>query len=820
MYFDYEKIIPLIKNGFKIKNFYKYLPIPINFLKKKKKSTFSHQRNSKIMVQSYLDKVFGISVNPKFSISEKFLLTQHFSLILKDKILNKKLFFKMLMLLDPFFANFQKIYNLMGIIKNIQNFVGKESLFRNLKKDIFCTKKKTKFIAIKFLVLFTHSIYLDRCIPFFRTFFLVHRHQKKFSNYWAVFFVKYNERNISTLGCTLKHFSYIILQRMKKKNLLDNYFSFFFLSILFKISPNKKNFYSSLFIPQIFKKLKKKKFRKKKFIFSSVFFVKNNKKYVTNRSSRRLVNNLIFLQNQKKRFSGIITRLYNICDAFFFKTDDYQSWLSYLSKVYLKKFFPENFVKIKYFRLFMIFFLKKIGLKKFFFIFKDNLKKKKKYTFLKLFVLKFFIKEKSNQKIPLGFVRNSFRYIFQKIRFSTYKNLRTIDILLLKILELLIKKYNSYFSHYLPKVIGLIKWILSNKKNFSRKIIFSFFSNIILCMNKNFPKNLIFHSSIILWENLSEENPMILAKIVKTVCNLLKFFNPILLVPNLNSILFKFLPFFKNRHKELSRELVNFIFLILTKKSFFFPKKEALFILLQILEITKNLDKKIRRKCNICLIFFSKMLGPCDVLMFLLNHLFTRNTRYQNIFMLNILCISRFLNLNIVFSSLLANYKNKKKYLSKILFFKIFSCMMEFLPIKKISNFIYFIMKLIEEFLLENIGKVHPVLLSIVSQILIKFSSLADITLTKKIIILFLVEIFYKKKKLGKFLTLFLKKLIFSPFVVFFFDYFLVGTFSSMKKIRNIFWNYKNLIIKIMTNHETFYENFSFGKNSITSLLF
>jgi hypothetical protein len=820
MNFDYEKVIPRIKNGFKIKNFYNYLPLPMNFLKNKKKITFFAQRNSKTMVQFYVDKLFGISVNPRFSISEKFLLTQHFSVILEDRILDKKTFFKILMLLEPFFANLKKIDSLIGIIKSIQNFMGKECLFTNLKKDILCTNKKTRFIAIKFFVMFTYSFNLDRCVPFFRNFFLVHRLQKKFSNYWAIFFFKYIQTNISTLRCCLKHFSYIILQRMKKKNLIDNYFSFFFLSILSKISHKKLNFYFSLLIPQVFKRLKKKKFRKKKFIFSSVYLVKNTNKYVTNRSSRRLINNLIFFQNQKKKISEVITRLYYICSDSFFKTNDYQIWLSYFSTVYLVKILPESLLRMKYFNDFIIFFLKKVGLKKIFFIFKDNVKKRTIYTFLKLFVLKFFIKEKSFQKIPKVFIKNSFRYIFQKIRLSTNKYLETIDLILLRVLELIIKKYNSYFSHYLPKVIGLIKWVLANKKNFARKIIFSFFSNIVSCMNRNFPKNLIFHSSIILWENLSEEKPIILAKIVKSICNLLKFFNPILFVPSIKSILFRFLPLFKNRHKELSKELVNFISLILTKKSFFFPKKEALFILFQILEINKNLDKKIRKKCNICLIFFSKLLGPYDVVLCLLNHLFTRNARYQNIFMLNILCISRFLNLNIVFSSLLTNYKNKIKYDSKILFFKIFSCMMEFLPIKKISNFIYLIMILIEEFLVENIGKVHPVSLTIVSQILLKFSSLVDMTMTKKIIILFLIEIFYKKNKLGKILTLFLEKLIFSTFGIFFFDYFLIGTFSLIKKIRNIFWNYKNLLLKIMINHETFYEHFSFRKNSIKNLLF
>lgn len=821
MKYDFGIIIPGTKNGFKIKNYYECLPLSIYYLNPKKKTSIIYQKNPKIMVNYSLNKIFGILVNPRFSITDKYLIAYRLFDFVPIKGFSKKTLFKLLVLLEPFLVNLWKNKgNVIEFMRNIGKYIGKGSLIRNTKKDILCKNKKMKFLVAKIHFLFIYSSGLAGCVPFFRNFFLLDEGVGKFSNCWAICFSKILRRKIGISKYGLKNFLYIVLKRIKKKNLFNNFFPFFMLSYFCSKFPIRKTYSCSLLMPQIFQKIKKKKYRQKKFILSIVCLLKNIEIYTTKCSSKRLINNLISIHIQRKKLKKILISLFHLFIHFYFKNCDYLTWFCYWVKNFLGKLFHLNTIITKNMVPILIFFLKKLGLITFLKFLKKIISKKKNYTYFKLLIIKKFIQKKNIQNISSRFICNLFRYIFQKIRYSTKKTSDLPDLILLKLLKVIIKRYGVYFSHFLPKIIGLIKWILTNKKNFTKKIIFSFFLNIISIMNKRFPKNLVFHSSLILWENLNEKNSLINAKILKTMGLLLKFFNPVLFVPTMNVVIFKLLPLFKNRQKVLCMELVNFVSIILMKKSFLLPKKEALYIFFQILEVNKNFDKKIRKKCNICLVFLSKLFGPNEIVKYLINHLFKGNTRNCNNLNVNMLSISRFLNLNIVFCSLLVNYGKKLKFDSKIFFFKIFSNMIEFLPVKKISNFIHIIMILVEKFLIENLGKIHPILVTIVSQILLKHSSFIDIVITKRVVIIFLIEIFYKKKNLGNFFSLFLKNLIYTEHGILFFDYFILGSFSVMKKIRKIFWFYKNLIFKIILNSRILDIHFNIRKKSVKNILF
>lgn len=173
---------------------------------------------------------------------------------------------------------------------------------------------------------------------------------------------------------------------------------------------------------------------------------------------------------------------------------------------------------------------------------------------------------------------------------------------------------------YLHQISNTILWHLSNR---SAKIR-SNAARLISCLAKSiyaFEENILYRLFVVLYENLGEEYPDVLASIIAALKTILKIISPSKCNPPISELILKVSPILRNRHEKVQEATVNFIRFVSQKSPNAVSPREWMRIAFELLELLRTHRKSIRRNAIITFGYISRAIGPFDVLSSLLNNL-------------------------------------------------------------------------------------------------------------------------------------------------------------------------------------------------------
>lgn len=815
----FDKIIPSTNNGFLNKMFSNYFfkfSIEKSSLNNDYFSKNKYQK-TKFFFENFLNQIFGLMMNPGLSVLEKYNIAKDIKTNLNEKTLSKRNLYKFSTIMESFLLgrNNIGINAWKEILKQTSLFLRKVDFLRYLRKDLNSKNEKIQTISVKIFFLLNFSRGFFRLSSFYRSFsFSI----KSFKNSQKLFYHFFGEIIKNNVFLDERNSKFMVLNFLlisKKKNSKFKVKSSSFLFLFLEKLKKKKIFFASFLIPSFFSNLKKKKSRQELFITLCSSLISIFGKKISSTIVKRLFNFTIFLEAKQKANKNTFLTLKICFRGSFFSKNLYQAWFIFFFINFFSKNFFKNFTKkLSHLHIFPFFF-KRIGYNKSLNLLKKTLFIGRKNEISINLMAKNLINDNYFKHIPSIFLKQITKLFLEKLKNLVKKKKNRVKFFLF--LGKLIKKFPKFHSKFFPTIMGIIKWQVQDKKNLQKKKFLSFLSMLLKFFKKFFSRNLVFYLGFILMENIEEKNPFILAKILRLFGIIIKYFGLSFIVVPINSIIQTFLPLLKNRNEILILELVDVISLIFKKKIVSFPKKELMKICLSILDLIKNSKKNLKKKCLYCLISISNLSGARDLLNPIIFQLLIGRNKNKKFFFLSLLSIFRYCESAPILSSLFEIYQKKYEFIRpKIFFFRIFSYLLEFLPCKKIKSFTGILIYLIEDFLLENLDEMHPIILILITQIFRKTFSSIFAKKFKKVILLVLIDIFYKKKSLNRFLILFFKNLSLMPNQNYLSEYFILGSFHNLKKIREIFWNLREILFYLIIDSQTI--RFCFSDRWISNL--
>nr|BAS01606.1 mRNA splicing factor U2 snRNP subunit [Lotharella vacuolata] len=191
----------------------------------------------------------------------------------------------------------------------------------------------------------------------------------------------------------------------------------------------------------------------------------------------------------------------------------------------------------------------------------------------------------------------------------------------IKNLTIFFVNYASISFKYIRQILYIIKKNLKNKNYLIRQTSAELVIGILDKLNTPQTRHYVFQITFILTENLTEENPNTLSIIIFGIIKALKISEMVFLGTSGRIIIPKLIPILKNKSKEVQKNAVILLGYLADKIGVFLSPKEWLRISFSLLDVFRSDFKNVRRNAVNTFGIIAKVIGPQDILYFLLNNL-------------------------------------------------------------------------------------------------------------------------------------------------------------------------------------------------------
>lgn len=174
---------------------------------------------------------------------------------------------------------------------------------------------------------------------------------------------------------------------------------------------------------------------------------------------------------------------------------------------------------------------------------------------------------------------------------------------------------------FILQISSIILWRLSNRsahvRQFSAELISAIAPCTVICQEEPALAKL----GIVLYENLGEEYPFVLASILSSLQSILEVTGVNHSNPPVKDLLPRLTPILRNRHELVQENCVRLIGRIADLAAESVNPREWMRICFELLDLMKAQRKSIRKEVMKTFGFIAKAIGPHDVLSALLNNL-------------------------------------------------------------------------------------------------------------------------------------------------------------------------------------------------------
>mmetsp|Transcript_2874 Transcript_2874/g.5510 ORF Transcript_2874/g.5510 Transcript_2874/m.5510 type:complete len:451 (-) Transcript_2874:352-1704(-) len=239
------------------------------------------------------------------------------------------------------------------------------------------------------------------------------------------------------------------------------------------------------------------------------------------------------------------------------------------------------------------------------------------FKFRALETLYELLEKSSTNKISFLLVEE-FLEIFLKLFSSGFYDVKGFFI---KNLIILFVNYSSVSFKYINQIIYVTKKNLRNKNTLIRRASAQLVTGILYKLNNYQTKHYIYQITFILNENLNEEDPITLGIVIFGIIKALKISEMAFLGTSGRIIIPKLIPILRNKNAEVQKNAVILLGYLADKMGVFLSPKEWLRISFSLLDIFRSDFKNVRRNAVNTFGIIAKVIGPQDILFFLLNNL-------------------------------------------------------------------------------------------------------------------------------------------------------------------------------------------------------
>ncbi|KAK4689581.1 splicing factor 3B subunit 1, partial [Tremellales sp. Uapishka_1] len=174
---------------------------------------------------------------------------------------------------------------------------------------------------------------------------------------------------------------------------------------------------------------------------------------------------------------------------------------------------------------------------------------------------------------------------------------------------------------YLPQIVSMILWRLTNKSAKVRMLAADLTSRLAIVIKQNDEDALLSKLGVVLFEQLGEEYPDALGSIIAAEAAIANVVGMTHMNPPVKDLLPRMTPILRNRHEKVQEATINLIGRIADRGAEFVPAKEWMRICFELLDLLKAHKKAIRRAAVNSFGYIAKAIGPQDVLSVLLTNL-------------------------------------------------------------------------------------------------------------------------------------------------------------------------------------------------------
>lgn len=194
------------------------------------------------------------------------------------------------------------------------------------------------------------------------------------------------------------------------------------------------------------------------------------------------------------------------------------------------------------------------------------------------------------------------------------------DFIFVKHFAAIIRSFGKKFKPYISQLTNTLLWHLSNRsakvRQNAAELIAHLADVIFLC-----DENVLSRIGMVLYENLGEEFPDVLASILFGLKMILLTLGATRCSPSVKELLPKISPVLRNRHELVQEHSVNIVGIIAEKCPEAVSAREWMRICFELLDLLRSPRKMVRRAAIVTFGTIAKAIGPHDVLTALLNNL-------------------------------------------------------------------------------------------------------------------------------------------------------------------------------------------------------
>mmetsp|Transcript_35960 Transcript_35960/g.69843 ORF Transcript_35960/g.69843 Transcript_35960/m.69843 type:complete len:451 (+) Transcript_35960:1317-2669(+) len=382
-----------------------------------------------------------------------------------------------------------------------------------------------------------------------------------------------------------------------------------------------------------------------------------------------------------------------------------------------------------------------------------------------------------------------FLEIFFKLFSSGFYDLKGYFI---KNLTILFINYSSVSFKYIKQMIYVTKKNLKNKNSLIRKASAELIIGIVDKLDNYQTKHYIYQITFILNENLNEEDPLTLSIIILGIIKALRISEMVFLGTSGRIIIPKLIPILKNKDAGVQKNTMILLGYLADKMGVFLSPKEWLRISFSLLDIFRSEYKNVRRNAVNTFGIIAKVIGPQDILFFLLNNLKVQERQSRISTAIAIAVICEICSPTIVLPFLIQEYitldSNIQNGILKALAF-----LFEFIG-EQTKNLILFLLPLLES-AISNQDVVHrQISCNIIQHMSINVLNLNCEELIQHLFNFVWPNIFEKSPHMKKAVINCIDscRIILGGSLIYF--YVINGLFHPSKKVRDIYWYINNLI--------------------------
>lgn len=174
---------------------------------------------------------------------------------------------------------------------------------------------------------------------------------------------------------------------------------------------------------------------------------------------------------------------------------------------------------------------------------------------------------------------------------------------------------------YLMQMVSMALWRLTNRSACIRQLAAELVGRMAAVMVVAGEEALLGKLSMVLYENLGEEYPDVLASILGALKAIVAVVGMSKMTPPINELLPRLTPILRNRHERVQENCIDLVGRIADRAAEAVSAREWMRVCFELIDMLKAHRKSVRRAAVNTFGYIAKAIGPQDVLATLLNNL-------------------------------------------------------------------------------------------------------------------------------------------------------------------------------------------------------